>query len=49
MPAAKLVRFTFAVTVPLLTPDEGLRVNHAALSEVAHDKVPPPTFETAMV
>ena len=28
------------VTVPLLVPDTGLRVNHAALSDVARDKVP---------
>jgi len=49
VPAANPVRFMLVVTVPLLVPDTGLRVNHAALSEAAQDKVPLPTFETAMV
>jgi hypothetical protein len=49
VPAAKLVRFTLTVIVPLLVPDTGLRANHAAFSEAVQDKVPPPTFETAMV
>ena len=48
MPAANPVRFTLAVTVPLLVPDRGLRVNHAALSLAVQDKVPPPTFEMAI-
>jgi hypothetical protein len=37
--------FTLAVTVPLLLPDNGLRVNHAALSEAVQDSVPPPVLE----
>ena len=48
VPAANPVVFTLAVTVPLLVPDTGLRVNHAALSLAVQDKVPPPTFETTM-
>ena len=48
VPAANPVRFTLVVTVPLLVPDRGLRVNHAALSFAVQDKVPPPTFETTM-
>ena len=45
MPAAKPVRFTLAVTVPLLVPDTGLRVNHAALSEALQLTVPLPLLE----
>jgi hypothetical protein len=37
--------FTLAVRAPLLLPDAGLRVNHAALSEAVQDKVPPPVLE----
>lgn len=37
--------FTFAVTVPLLVPDTGLRVNHGALSEAVQDKMPLPVLE----
>ncbi len=40
--------FTLAVMDPLLVPDTGLRVNHAALSEAAQDKVPPPVLEMLM-
>ena len=40
--------FTLAVTVPLLVPEAGLRVNHAALSEAVQDKVPPPELEMLM-
>ena len=47
VPAANPVRFTLAVTVPLLVPETGLRVNHAELSEALQVKVPPPTFDTA--
>ena len=35
VPATNPVRFTFAVRVPLLVPDTGLRVSHAALLEAA--------------
>jgi hypothetical protein len=40
--------FTLAVRAPLLLPDAGLRVNHAALSEAVQDKVPPPVLEMLM-
>jgi hypothetical protein len=43
------VRFTLAVTVPLLVPDTGLSVSHAAFSEAVQDKVPLPTFEIPIV
>jgi hypothetical protein len=49
VPTANPVRFTLAVTIPLLVPDVGLSASHAAFSEAVQDKVPPPTFETAMV
>src|SRR5256885_1618014 len=47
VPAVNPVRFTLAVTVPLLVPETGLRVNHVELSEALQVKVPPPTFDTA--
>ena len=37
--------FTLAVTVPLLVPDTGLRVNHAAVSLAVQARVPPPVLE----
>ena len=49
VPATNPVRFTFAVTVPLLVPATGLRVSHAALLEAAQDKVPPAVLETVNV
>jgi hypothetical protein len=49
VPAANPVRLTFAVTVPALTPDVGLRVNHDALSDALHVNVPLPLLEMLTV
>ncbi len=45
VPLASPARFTFAVTVPLLVPDEGLRISQPALSLTVQDNVPVPELE----
>src|SRR2546426_9274747 len=45
VPAAKPVRFTLVVTVPVLVPDAGDKVNHAAVLLAVQARVPPPVLE----
>ena len=48
IPAVRPLRLTLAPTVPVLVPEVGESVNHAALSPAVQLNVPVPVFEMVM-
>jgi hypothetical protein len=48
-PAARPLAAMLAVTVPVLVPEAGDRVNHAAVSSAVQARVPPPLLEIVNV